>query len=602
MQNVKGKPPLQLWPALVIVAVALIGYGVSWVTPDTEVGGFPLKLAGLLGGVVGALAILIWWMFFSRASWPERIGVLALMAGALLMTRLVIHESIAGAGMGLLIYTLALPGLCLALVVWAVVAQRFSPAMRRAVLVVVMLLACVPWMLLRTAGTKGSGSEFHWRWTPTPEQLLLAQANDEPQPLLAATSEVATASPTATPANPSAVVLATPSAVTATVSSSAEWPGFRGANRDGVVRGVKINTDWTAAPPVELWRKPIGPGWSSFAVRGDLLYTQEQRGEDEIVGCYKVSTGEPVWRYRDAVRFWESNGGAGPRATPTLHGNRVYAFGATGILNALEASTGQLVWSRNVATDTKRKVPTWGFASSPLVVDDLVIVAAASTLAAYNRMDGKPRWQGPAYDGGYSSPHLVTIDGIQQVVLLGGLGAISVAPATGAVLWEHKWESGSIVQPAVTPDGDILVNAIAATGGLGLRRLHAKQEAGHWTLAERWTSNGLKPNFNDFVLHQGHAYGFDNNILSCINLEDGKRQWKGGRYGNGQLVLLPEQNVLLVISEEGELALVSATTDQFKELARTRALDGKTWNHPAVVNDVLLVRNGAEMAAFRLPR
>jgi outer membrane protein assembly factor BamB len=187
-------------------------------------------------------------------------------------------------------------------------------------------------------------------------------------------------------------------------------------------------------------------------------------------------------------------------------------------------------------------------------------------------------------------------------VLLGGPGAFSVSPADGAVLWEHKWEPGAIVQPALTSDGDILVNAMAATGGTGTRRLAVARTGGTWGVTERWTSIGLKPYFNDFVIHKGHAYGFDGAILACIDLADGARKWKGGRYGNGQLVLLPEDNALLVLAEEGEVALVSATPEGFKELARIPALNSKTWNHPVVVGDTLLVRNGEEMVAFRLPR
>jgi len=189
---------------------------------------------------------------------------------------------------------------------------------------------------------------------------------------------------------------------------------------------------------------------------------------------------------------------------------------------------------------------------------------------------------------------------VEQILLLATPGAISVAPADGTVLWTHEWEGGAIVQPALTPDGDILINAMSMTGGLGTRRLHVSKANGAWTVEERWTSNGLKPYFNDLVLHKGHAYGFDNNIMSAISLADGKRVWKGGRYGNGQVVLLAEQDLLLVISEEGELVLVSATPDKHTEIARFQALDGKTWNHPVIVGDVLLVRNGQEMAAFRL--
>jgi outer membrane protein assembly factor BamB len=365
------------------------------------------------------------------------------------------------------------------------------------------------------------------------------------------------------------------------------------------VPGARIATDWSTSPPVELWRRPIGPGWSSFAVRGHLLYTQEQRGEDELVACYDVRTGKPVWRHRTAARFWESNAGAGPRGTPTLHGGRVYAFGATGIVNALDARTGALVWSHDAAADTGTQIPTWGYSSSPLVVGGLVIVAASGRLVAYDAATGDRRWLGPADDGAsYSSPQLATIDGVAQVLLLNATGLTSVSPSDGTVLWQHAWKGYPIVQPALTPDGGIL---LAVTESSGTRRLAVAQGPGGWTVTERWTSQGLKPYFNDFVVHGGHAYGFDGRILACIDLQDGQRKWKGGRYGSGQLVLLPDQDVLLVLSEEGELALVKATPDQFTELARRPGIEGKTWNHPVLAGDVLLTRNDQEMAAFRLP-
>jgi hypothetical protein len=266
-------------------------------------------------------------------------------------------------------------------------------------------------------------------------------------------------------------------------------------------------------------------------------------------------------------------------------------------VNALNAANGAVVWSRNAASETGTKTPEWGFSSSPLVVDDLVLVAVSGHLAAYDLDTGAPRWTAPARGVSYSSPHLATIDGVAQVLLLSSVGVASFAPADGTLLWEHAWKGYPIVQPAVMADGDVL---ISVSDSSGTRRLAAARGPGGWTVQERWTSNGLKPYFNDFVVHKGHAFGFDGSILSCIDLEDGKRKWKGGRYGNGQLVLLADQDVLLVLSELGELALVGATPDQFTELAKFPAMEGKTWNHPVLARDVLLVRNGEEMVAFRL--
>jgi outer membrane protein assembly factor BamB len=567
------RKPFRLWPGVSLVILQwLAWFVVPFFLPDTH-------LYGLLGGVLCALGILVWWMFFSRAPWVERVGALVLMVVAPIGTKVIVHKSIAGGGMGMLLFILVIPVLSLALVAWAVASRRLSAGPRRAALVVVMLLACGVFTLIRTGGlTADFQHDLHWRWTKTPEELLLAQAGEEP---------LAPASLSSAPA-----LVASPPAQT-----GADWPGFRGSKRDSIVRGVQIKTDWTASPPVEIWRRPIGPGWSSFAVRSGRLYTQEQRGEDEIVACYDVSTGKPVWRHRDAARFYESNAGPGPRATPTLSNGRVYTLGATGIMNVLDEGTGAVVWSRNAVSDTGAKIPGWGISGSPLVVNDVVIVAASGDLVAYDLATGNPRWFGPKGGSSYSSPQLITIDGVPQILLLSAKGATSVAAADGKLLWEHAWPGSPIVQPNLTDNGDIL---ISVSDSSGTRRLGVAHGSGGWTVQERWTSEDLNPFFNDMVVHNGHAFGFDGSILACIDLADGKLKWKGGRYGHGQLVLLQDQNLLVVLSETGDLALVKATSDQFTELAHFPAIKGKTWNHPVLAGDVLLVRNGEEMAAFRL--
>jgi outer membrane protein assembly factor BamB len=268
------------------------------------------------------------------------------------------------------------------------------------------------------------------------------------------------------------------------------------------------------------------------------------------------------------------------------------------------------VWSRNPPTDLDTTIPTWGYSSSPLIVDDLVVVAVGGTLAAYAVADGQPRWIGPAGGDSYSSPQLVSIEGVSQVVLPTSTATMSVAVATGKALWTQPWNTRlpvmPIVQAAVLDGGTVLVG----DNSTGLRRLAVSRSSSAkaaedkrdtaWTVDERWVSNRLKPYFNDFVVHRGHAYGFDGAILAAVDLANGERKWKGGRYGQGQLVLLPDQDVLLVLSEDGDLALVKAVPEGLTEMARVPALSGKTWNHPVLVGDILLVRNGEEMAAFRL--
>lgn len=593
--------PLRLWPGVAIVAAQwLARFGLPVAFPDAT-------MFAVMGGLLGWVALVVWWVGFSRAAWFDRIAAVALIIGAMAATYPLLDVSLATGAMGFIFPMLALPGISLAFVAWAVVSRGWSIGVRRATMAVAIVAACLVWTLVRTGGfTGGFENDLAWRWAPTPEDRVIALGDDTPPTAPAGPvtepAVVAAAAPAApVPANapPPAIAAAAPAGDA--VHASLDWPGFRGRDRDGIVRGVRIATDWSASPPKELWRRPIGPGWSSFAVHGDVFYTQEQRGQEEIVAAYRVSTGAPVWKHRDAARFWESNGGAGPRGTPTFHGGRLYSFGATGILNVLDAATGRVIWTRNVGADSKTAIPDWGFSSSPLLIDDLVVVAAAGKLVAYDVASGAPRWTGPDGGPGYSSPHGLTIQGVPQILLLDAKGATSVSPSNGTPLWHvtvtASGMSAPIVQPGMTADGDLLISAGDLTG---LHRFAVTSGPAGWSAASRWSTNGLKPYFSDFVVHEGYAFGFDGSMLASIDVADGVRRWKGGRYGSGQLMLLPDQDLLLVVTEEGELALVAATPEKFTELGRSPAITGKTWNHPVLAGDILLVRNGEEMAAFRL--
>ncbi|MBL8176168.1 MAG: PQQ-like beta-propeller repeat protein [Bryobacterales bacterium] len=596
-ENAGGfRRPIRLWPG---VAAMALGWGAVlalWaLSPERSI-------LGILAAAGSGLLVFLWWSLFSRVPHLERWSGLATAVAAIALPPSVpglMHPSITGGMMHRMYFILAIPMAALALVAWAAAFRLMGPGTRRLALPALVVLACAAIGALRTDGITGEGIlQLKGRWAPTKEDQLLASTPPAPAVPAPARLEPAVEPGKASSLPAPAPVAAEPARVAE--DPAPEWPGFRGPNRDGVVPGLKIKTDWSSAPPVEMWRKPVGPGWSSFAAAGGRLYTQEQRGEQEIVACYNLSNGEPVWTHRDAARFYESNGGAGPRGTPTLHAGRVYALGATGILNALDASSGALHWTRNAAADTEAKLPEWGFTSSPIVVDDMVLVALSGRVAGYRIKDGEKQWVIQTGGGSYSSPHLLTVGGEKHAVFLSGKGASGLDPKDGKVLWTHQWEGAAILQPAVLADGSLLMATGDIMGGAGTRRLALKKEGESWKAEEVWTSRGMKPYFNDLVVHEGHAYGFDGSILACIDLKDGTRKWKGGRYGNGQMLLLKDQELLLVLSEEGEVALVRAAPGEYQEIGKFRAMREKTWNHPVVVGSVLLVRNGEEMVAYRL--
>jgi len=589
MTDSDSRKPLRLWPGVVIVVLSFISYYVpSYLAPSSMA-----MFWGMMGSLFGGtLLLFVWWLFFSRARWFDRLGGLALLIVAQTAAVFLAHPSAK--------MVTVLPGVLWLCAIF--VASLFVG--KRSVTVAAVLVASLGWTLVRTEGVTGDlSSDYAWRWSATPEERFMA-SEASALPALPVTSPATDVVPT----DP-AVTGPTEDPIGGEIFETAAWPGFRGPDRDSILAGVTIDPNWSQSPPQEIWRRPVGPGWGSFALIGNRLCTQEQRDEEEVVVCYDAATGEPIWLYAYPARFWEAMGGVGPRATPTYHEGRLYTLGATGVLNCLDAVSGKPLWTRDIADDSGARVPEWGFASSPLIIDHLVIVHAAGApegraVVAYDLASGEPRWFGQAPGASYSSPHLVTIDSVRQVVMLTGDGAFGLELETGDLFWKHEWPMGAdgsrVVQPAILENGgDIL---IGTSFGVGTRRIAvSSDEAGAWTVDEKWTSRGLKPYFNDLVVHRGIAFGFDANILAAIDVATGDRAWKGGRYGNGQMLLLPDQDLLLVISEKGELALVRATAERFEEVARMQVLEGKTWNHPIVVDGVAYLRNAEEAAAYRLP-
>jgi outer membrane protein assembly factor BamB len=386
---------------------------------------------------------------------------------------------------------------------------------------------------------------------------------------------------------------------------STYWTDFRGPARDGHYQERPIRTDWPAGPLPALWKQPVGGGYASLVVAGRRAFTIEQRGSQEVVAAYDLTSGRELWTNAWNARFRESMGGDGPRATPTWHDGRVYALGGHGELRCLEDATGRLLWRTNILEDAGASNLQWGMAAAPLVVDDNVIVLpggqGGKSVVAYHKVTGRRAWSALDDTQAYSSPMLVTLAGVRQILVFSQSRLMGLAPGGGQVLWEFPWTTQYGVnasQPLLLSDRRVFIS----TGyGSGAAAIELTPEAGgRLSVTELWRTNRMKNQFTSSVLHDGYIYGLDEAILACLDASTGELKWKGGRYGYGQVMLASGH--LIVLTEGGDLALVRATPERHDELARFAVLEGKTWNHPAVSDGYLLVRNLNEMAAFDLRR
>jgi outer membrane protein assembly factor BamB len=395
-----------------------------------------------------------------------------------------------------------------------------------------------------------------------------------------------------------------------TIDPVVDFPRYRGPRADGVVHPSDLlDLKWENARPKELWRHPCGGGFSGFAVAGNAAVTMEQRGPDEAVVCYDRATGVERWAYAYPALFKDTTGN-GPRATPTVADGEVYALGALGDLVCLDGASGAKKWAVNILADNQAKVVSWGMTGSPLVTDELVIVNAGvdpannagRAVAAYRRKDGQRVWAAGTHKAGYGSPQLATLAGRRQVLLFDAGGLAGFDLEAGRELWRHPWETYqdmNIAQPLLFDDDRVFLSSEVNNGCAMVR---VTRKGGGYAAEVVWENRYLAARQVNPVRVGNHIYGMGGvtGMLVCLEAETGRRRWRGKAYGQGQILAVA--GTLLVQSEQGDLAVVPADPERFREAARMTVFPNRrTWNTPALAGRQLFLRNDEEMVCLELP-
>lgn len=386
-----------------------------------------------------------------------------------------------------------------------------------------------------------------------------------------------------------------------------EWPQFLGPQRNGISAETGLLDRWPTDGPKQVWRVAGGVGMSGMAISRDRLVTLIQKEGQQWLLALNAQTGELVWQTKLAPEY--RNGmGHGPRGTPAISGDLVFAFTGEGILTAAKFSDGKPVWSRNVVQELKGAIAEYGMACSPLVVGDRVLVTAGApnaTVVAYDAKSGKLAWTAGDDTAGYSSPALLDVGGRSQLVVYSGASVLGLKPDTGAVLWRHPYETTfdcNIVTP-LSVKGQVFVSSGENHGSV---LLSLKPNGEQFDVKEVWSSQGsksvLRNEWQTSILLDGHLYGFDNvgaagpvTHLTCINAATGDRVWQKLRFGKGNLIAADGK--LFITTMTGELVVVRVTPKAFEEIGRTEVL-GSTRQAPALSNGMLYLRDDKEIVCL----
>lgn len=389
-------------------------------------------------------------------------------------------------------------------------------------------------------------------------------------------------------------------AALSTWAAAADWPQFRGPGRDGVSAEKGLAASWPADGPKELWRVELGDGYSAPVIAAGRVYTMFSRGDDEFIACFDAADGSELWRVR-ADATWKDRFANGPRSTPTVDGETVYALGSRGKLLALAAADGALRWSRDLPREFGAKAPKWGVSTSPLVEGKALLVDVGgnegASIVAFDKASGKELWRAGSDGAGYSAPVAFEAGGVRQVVFFTATSVTALRPSDGTLLWEVPWATSwdvNAATPIFIPPDKLFVSS-GYDVGAAVYRIKSGAD-GEVSVEELWKNREMKNKFSSSVLHDGYIYGFDEKTLKCIGATDGETRWQARGLGHGSL--LYADGKLIVLGDEGTLALVEATPEEYREKSRAQVVEGRTWTMPALSGGRLYVRNLKELVAF----
>jgi outer membrane protein assembly factor BamB len=384
-------------------------------------------------------------------------------------------------------------------------------------------------------------------------------------------------------------------------SVSADWSQFRGPTRDGIVPEQGIALNWST-PPVPRWNVSAGEGHSSIITYGQSVITMEQDGQEELVIARSLDDGKTFWKYSVKTRWGDFMSGVGPRSTPTIHADRLYALFTDGSLVCLEADSGKLLW-KTMIVDKDHEFPEWGLSCSPLVWNDLVIVTPGGekgAARAYQAGSGELAWSSDFHgEGVYLSPSVFNLLGTEQLITAVSGKIAFLDPRSGQTSWAGPWKiflnNAQIAQPVALSKDSFLLSAGYGKGAECWTVTHGSGEL--YVIETAWKSKNLKSKFSNPVLKDGFIYGFNENSLTCLDASDGKLKWRGRKYGYGRILLADDK--LVILGNTGILSVVEANPEKFVEIHSGQLLrNSRCWNGPALVGGYLLARNGQEIACF----